>query len=203
MNSGGHDEDVMSRPSNKVCPSCGKSVPPYNDHCYNCGYDYPPDGLTKPKAESRSRYPMVEQRLALASSDWTAAVALRQYKGDQQGQELFAKEVEVFGIYGYAPVTQSADGGHVHVGRLLMTGGLSVFAGKRGIRSDGTIAVTFKLDRAAPSPAQEVTVSDGLAAAAGGLDILTALEKLGQLRDAGILTTEEFDLKKAELLARL
>jgi hypothetical protein len=34
-------------------------------------------------------------------------------------------------------------------------------------------------------------------------DILTLLEKLGQLRDAGILTPDEFSAKKAELLGRL
>lgn len=34
-------------------------------------------------------------------------------------------------------------------------------------------------------------------------EILAQLEKLGQLRDAGVLTVEEFDRKKAELLYRL
>ncbi|MGY1632234.1 PH domain-containing protein [Geodermatophilus sp. SYSU D01186] len=34
-------------------------------------------------------------------------------------------------------------------------------------------------------------------------DIMGQLKQLGELRDAGILTQEEFDTKKAELLARL
>lgn len=34
-------------------------------------------------------------------------------------------------------------------------------------------------------------------------DILATLEKLGQLRDAGVLTDEEFEKKKAELLSRI
>jgi hypothetical protein len=34
-------------------------------------------------------------------------------------------------------------------------------------------------------------------------DLLALLEKLGQLRDAGILTNEEFNTKKAEVLSRL
>jgi Short C-terminal domain len=34
-------------------------------------------------------------------------------------------------------------------------------------------------------------------------DILALLEKLGQLRDAGVLTPDEFDTKKAEVLKRL
>jgi hypothetical protein len=37
----------------------------------------------------------------------------------------------------------------------------------------------------------------------GSSEILALLEKLGQLRDAGILTPEEFSAKKSELLGRL
>jgi hypothetical protein len=35
------------------------------------------------------------------------------------------------------------------------------------------------------------------------LDLYEQLAKLGQLRDAGVLTPEEFEGKKAELLSRL
>ncbi len=38
---------------------------------------------------------------------------------------------------------------------------------------------------------------------AGSHDIVALLEKLGQLRDAGVLTADEFAAKKAELLSRL
>jgi len=37
----------------------------------------------------------------------------------------------------------------------------------------------------------------------GSSDLMTLLEKLGQLRDAGVLTPEEFAAKKTELLGRL
>ena len=37
----------------------------------------------------------------------------------------------------------------------------------------------------------------------GNLDLLALLEKLGQLRDAGVLTPEEFNAKKTDLLSRL
>ena len=40
-------------------------------------------------------------------------------------------------------------------------------------------------------------------AAPSGDDILEQIRKLGELRDAGILTQEEFDSKKADLLARM
>jgi Short C-terminal domain len=43
----------------------------------------------------------------------------------------------------------------------------------------------------------------GQAAGPGSHEIVSLLEKLGQLRDAGVLTAEEFATKKAELLARL
>ncbi len=46
-----------------------------------------------------------------------------------------------------------------------------------------------------PEPAQ--------AAPVGGEDIIASIERLGGLRDKGILTEEEFTTKKAELLARL
>ena len=35
------------------------------------------------------------------------------------------------------------------------------------------------------------------------LDVLETLKKLGELRDAGVVTPEEFEAKKTELLARL
>jgi len=34
-------------------------------------------------------------------------------------------------------------------------------------------------------------------------DVIELLEKLGILRDSGVLTQEEFDTKKQELMARL
>lgn len=39
--------------------------------------------------------------------------------------------------------------------------------------------------------------------AAGGADILSQLEKLNKLKEAGILTEEEFSAKKADLLAKM
>jgi hypothetical protein len=52
-----------------------------------------------------------------------------------------------------------------------------------------------------PAPAPSIT-----APAVSALptdDVFAQLEKLGKLRDAGVLTTEEFESKKAEMLARL
>jgi len=89
----------------------------------------------------------------------------------------------------------------------MLTGTLTVFASGnkaeiRGMdKADGKhIADTIRerlTSTMAHSPAREET------RAARQPDIYQQLAKLGQLRDAGILTTEEFDAKKAELLSRL
>jgi hypothetical protein len=52
---------------------------------------------------------------------------------------------------------------------------------------------------ATPSPAPK-TVG---AASVGQVDVFATIEKLGELRDKGILSEQEFATKKAELLARL
>jgi hypothetical protein len=45
--------------------------------------------------------------------------------------------------------------------------------------------------------------SPAAAAPSAAPDIMGQLRQLGELRDAGVLTTEEFELKKADLLSRL
>ena len=52
----------------------------------------------------------------------------------------------------------------------------------------------------AAAPAEAADQTDGSAPEA---DILTAIERLGDLKDKGILTDEEFTAKKADLLGRL
>lgn len=52
---------------------------------------------------------------------------------------------------------------------------------------------------ASPAPQQQPPAASGQ----GHAEILALLEKLGQLRDAGVLTPEEFNAKKTDLLNRL
>ena len=54
----------------------------------------------------------------------------------------------------------------------------------------------------APAPAMPQTRS-APAPSQGHSDLLALLEKLGQLRDAGILTPDEFNAKKTDVLSRL
>ena len=52
--------------------------------------------------------------------------------------------------------------------------------------------------------AQAPQGSDGLSPNSGSLDeVLGHIEKLGKLREAGVLTDDEFSSKKAELLKRI
>lgn len=58
----------------------------------------------------------------------------------------------------------------------------------------------------APAPAESATAPPGrpgMSPAASQEDVFEALAKLGKLRDAGIVTPEEFEAKKKELLDRI
>ena len=114
----------------------------------------------------------------------------RTYEPNEKGEAKFQAEAAAFTEHGYEPSLQREEGGHIHAGRLLLTGGLSIFAGKRGIRAGGKRTVTWRKQAGEP-------------AASGPPDVMDQLRKLGELRDAGILTAEEFEAKKAELLARM
>jgi hypothetical protein len=98
-------------------------------------------------------------RLEKATNGWTTPVIMRTYEGKQATAE-FETEAFVLALRGYEPDAQTADGGHIHAGRILLTGGLSIFAGSRGIRSQGTTTVTYKKVRAAQGPHVAVVVDD-------------------------------------------
>ena len=80
--------------------------------------------------------------LKQATGSWSTPVLVRTYEG-KKAQATYQAEANLLGQHGYVPQTQTQDGGHVHVGRLLATGGWSILAGKKGIRSDTTMAVTY------------------------------------------------------------
>lgn len=130
-------------------------------------------------------------QLAHLTQAWALPTVTRTYEGSDAGRRSLQTETQVLGLHGYTPASQSEDGGHIHAGRLLMTGGLSVLAGGRGTRSKGSITVTFHKAQAAP-PVPPAAA-----------DPMEQLRRLGELRDAGVLTEPEFAAKKAELLARL
>lgn len=59
------------------------------------------------------------------------------------------------------------------------------------------------LQPAQAAPAQAAAAASGASAAVRPEDVMATLEKLGELKAKGILTQEEFDAKKAELLKKL
>jgi hypothetical protein len=68
-------------------------------------------------------------------------------------------------------------------------------------KKDGKALADALRDRLAPgnAPAQPAPAP----APASGDDVYAQLAKLGELRDAGILTAQEFEAKKAQLLGRI
>jgi hypothetical protein len=82
-------------------------------------------------------------------------------------------------------ITFFASGNKVHMKWIKTDKDLALFTEtvKRTMGSSRTPA-------AAPSPAAQP-------------DVMDQLRKLGELRDAGVLTAEEFDAKKADLLSRM
>ena len=143
----------------------------------------------EPPPMSKQKRRMTEE-LAKASKSWTLPAVVRNYESGNRGDEAFTEEASIWAEHGYQPALQSADGGHIHAGRILLTGGLSVFAGKKGIREQGKLTVTFM-----KQPVAEVSEPPP-----GPLDAADQIAKFAALRDQGILTEDEFQTKKRELL---
>ena len=86
----------------------------------------------------------------------------------------------------------------------LALGTIVVFASgnkaeiKNVAKGDGKAIVDALRERLADTPA-----GAPVAAAPAAPDVMAQLKQLGELKDAGILSTEEFDAKKTELLSRL
>lgn len=139
----------------------------------------------------------IEGDLKKESRNWTLPVIVRIYENDKKGQKQFQEEAAILGRQGYAPQTQSGEGGHIHAGRLLLTGGLSIFAGGRGIRSKGKLNVTYLKVPVAVAPVPES------APIVEAPDAMAQLRQLAELRDAGVITAEDFETKKSEILARI
>ena len=85
------------------------------------------------------------EELRRATHGWSSPLVVRTYDADDRGRRAFEVEARILLVGGgYAPEQQTEDGGHIHVGRLVLTGGFSVLAGRRGIRSRGKFTATFR-----------------------------------------------------------
>lgn len=92
-------------------------------------------------------------------------------------------------------------------GRSLSGSSVTFFASGNQVRvkmiqPDGAVTKLVELVRqrmaASSTPAPAASGKNGEAE-----DVIAQIEQLGKLRDAGVLTEEEFSTKKAEMLARL
>jgi hypothetical protein len=87
------------------------------------------------------------------------------------------------------------------------TGGSITFSSQYGTVQLATLPVTSRngqpLSPPPASPMAPPTTTSAAASGSGSYDVITALQKLGDLKANGILTEEEFSAKKAELLSRL
>lgn len=110
---------------------------------------------------------------------------------DYERAEDVDLELELAAPLGWYIDDADSTDGHINVGRTatgaVLTGGWSLLFG--GSRTDGNIKVNWRRDDAKPVQAAS--------------DPVALLDQLARLRDSGILTTEEFEAKKAELLARI
>lgn len=100
----------------------------------------------------------------------------------------------------------------VHQARSLRIGGLSRAGDGAEVMvatPEGPVGLSSLPLLSTPAPASTGTAAPAAAPApaspgpAAETDVLTSLERLGQLRDKGILTEAEFAAKKTELLGRL
>jgi hypothetical protein len=173
----------------RICVNCGEPVPAdFERMCNTC---WKPWDVIDPVAMAASPRMRAVTELERATQKWTLPLVPRIYQDKEPDRQRLTLESRLMAEHGYEPSMQTQDGGHVHVGRLLMTGGWSVLAGQRGIRSKGGMTITYtRKAEVQPSTAPSV-------------DPLDQLKKLGELRDAGVLTTEEFEAKKAQILERM
>ena len=116
-------------------------------------------------------------------------VVVWSYPGRTQADaaQLFAEHASELAAGGYAPVSQSWAEGRPGAGRVLALGLLA-----NSIRPRGYLTVTYTLRE---SHAPEVPAESP--------DPIEQIRRLGELRDAGLISDMEYETKRTELLARI
>jgi hypothetical protein len=117
----------------------------------------------------------------------TGPVVVINYPGRTQADAAshYAAHASKMAALGYRPVAQSWAEGRPGVGRVLAIG---VFASS--IKPNGYLTVTY---HKVESTSGETVPQDPF----------TTIRQLGMLRSEGLISDEEFEAKKAEILARL
>lgn len=133
-------------------------------------------------------YPRPDEA-AETADDESLPVVVWSYPGRTQADAavLFQDHARGLAVKGYRPVSQSWAEGRPGVGRVLALGLYS-----QAIRPKGFLTVTYQL----------VSPSDALGTPSGA-DPIDQIRRLGELRDEGLISEDEYQHKKAELLSRL
>ena len=134
-----------------------------------------------------------------------AAPTTRAYHGSlRSATEKFQRDAEVMAQQGWVPTTQSYapgswSGAAFLVALLLcvVLVGFLVFIYMLIVKPDGVLVVTYE-----HRPAPVATVVTPVAPTAA-TDMAVVLARLGELHDRGLITPEEYDTKRSEVLARI
>jgi hypothetical protein len=180
----------------RICIHCGKVV--WSDRklvCNNCGMSLPPK---------------VDSYDALLAGHPPTIV--RVYRGNQQSDVTpsFRKDADILAGRGYTPTTQSWaegqwGGGAFLVALLLCVVliGFVVFLYLLVVKPEGTLTVTYARQEVQPASVAPPTPSALAETVPANATLAERLRQLGEARDAGLISNEEFDAKRSELLRGL
>ena len=89
----------------------------------------------------------------------------------------------------------------IQIGRVH----LSASQAREYVRTYASVDANPKVKRPFAFPAYDTldTGSEPTSVLASGSDVMQQLKQLGELRDAGVVTPEEFEAKKVEMLERI
>lgn len=142
---------------------------------------------------------------------------IRTYRGHQQHDAVaaFQRDAERMASQGYVPVSQSWAPGQWGCGAFLVALvlflvliGILIFIYMLLVKPDGTLTVTYQLQSPQASPAAMPTMASPAlppSTASSPLPSSTLadrLAELGQARQAGLISEQEYQTKRADLLRR-
>jgi hypothetical protein len=130
------------------------------------------------------------------------STVVRTYSGKQQAATAaFQGEATVFARHGYVVTSQSWAPGSWGAGAWLLALllflvllGVLIFLYMLIVKPDGTLTVTYTREARAPTPSASPAVTTAAA---------DRLSQLANLRDQGLITSEEYEAKRAEIVAEL
>ncbi len=159
--------------------------------------------MSRSRADEDIRAKLARQSISQGSLMTSQAdgptTLIRTYPGKSNSDavRLFQADAQVLARSGYEPTSQSwAEDQHgPSLGSVVMWGAFA--ASKR--RGGGTLTVTYKRLQ----QGSDAAVAPADPAPPAATSIPDQIRALGELRDQGLITPEEFEAKKVELLGRM